>query len=103
MPTEGHFSSCHAEFHYEQASKPVGHGPAEPLAVRCSGNFLVHSKLKEGRIRLCIRKKMFFNEGGETLKQVAQRHGRRPIPGNILGQLGLGFEPPHIDKDVPAH
>jgi len=39
-------------------------------------------KLKEGRFRPDIRKKFFYNEGGETLEQVAQRGGRCPIPGN---------------------
>ncbi|KAK4824080.1 hypothetical protein QYF61_010591 [Mycteria americana] len=39
--------------------------------------------LKEGRFRLDIRKTFFYNEGGETLAQVAQRGGRCPIPGNI--------------------
>jgi len=32
-------------------------------------------KLKEGRFRLHIRKKFFYNEGGETLEQVVQRGG----------------------------
>ncbi|KAK4811061.1 hypothetical protein QYF61_016347 [Mycteria americana] len=40
-------------------------------------------KLKEGRFRLDIRKKYFYDEGVETLEQVAQRGGRCPIPGNI--------------------
>jgi len=42
-------------------------------------------KLKEGRLRLDTRKKFFYNEGGETLEQVAQRSGTGPIPGNIQG------------------
>ncbi|KAK4819178.1 hypothetical protein QYF61_025993 [Mycteria americana] len=43
-------------------------------------------KLKEGRFRLDIRKN-FYDEGGETLEQVAQRGGRCPIPGTIQGQV----------------
>ena len=36
-------------------------------------------KLKGGRFRLDIRKKFFYNEGGETLVQVAQRGSGGPI------------------------
>ena len=53
-----------------------------------------------GRFRLDIRKNFFYNEGGETLEQVAQRGGRCPIPGNIVGQVGRGSD---LVEDVPAH
>jgi len=46
---------------------------------------------------------MFYDEGGETLAQVAQRGGRCPIPGNIPGQVGRGSEQPDPVEDVPAH
>ena len=46
---------------------------------------------------------MFYNEGGETLAQVAQRGGGYPIPGNIQGQAGRGSEQPDLVEDVPAH
>jgi len=59
--------------------------------------------LKEGRFRLDIRKKFFYNEGGETLAQVAQRGSGGPIPGNIQGQVGLRSEQPDLIKYVPAH
>ena len=36
-------------------------------------------KLKEGRFRLDIRKKSFYNQSGEALEQIAQRGGRCPI------------------------
>jgi len=42
-------------------------------------------------------------EGGETLEQVAQRAGRCPIPKNIPGQVGQGFQQPTLVEDVPAH
>ena len=44
-----------------------------------------------------------FNEGGETLKQVAQSGGRCPIPGNIQGQAGQDSEQPDRVEGVPAH
>jgi len=31
-------------------------------------------------------KEIFYNEGGEMLKQVAQNSGRFPTPGNIEGE-----------------
>ncbi|KAK4826177.1 hypothetical protein QYF61_006039 [Mycteria americana] len=42
-------------------------------------------KLKEGRFRLDTRKTFFYNDGGGTLAQVAQRGSGCPIPGNIQG------------------
>ena len=60
-------------------------------------------KLKEGRFRLDLRKKFFYNEGGETLEQVAQRVSGGPIPRNIQGQVGWCSEQPGLVKDVPAH
>ena len=60
-------------------------------------------KLKEGRFRLDIRKKFFYNESGRTLEQVAQRSCGCPIPGGAQGQVGWGFEQPDLVKDVPAH
>jgi len=46
---------------------------------------------------------MFYNEGGGTLAQVAQRGGQCPIPGNVQGQVGRGSEHPDPVEDVPAH
>ena len=46
---------------------------------------------------------MFYNEGGETLEQVAQRGGRCPMPGNIQGQVGRGSKQTDLVEDVPAH
>ena len=60
-------------------------------------------KLKEGRLRLDIRKIFFYYEGRETLVQVAQRICGCPIPGTVQGQVGWGFEQPNLVKDVPAH
>ncbi|KAK4808393.1 hypothetical protein QYF61_002630 [Mycteria americana] len=58
-------------------------------------------KLREGRFRLDLRK-IFYNEGGEALAQVAQRGGGCPIPGNIQVQAGRGLEQPDLVEDVPA-
>ncbi|KAK4806794.1 hypothetical protein QYF61_005590 [Mycteria americana] len=60
-------------------------------------------KLKEGRFRLDIRKKFFYDEGGETGGQVVQRSCGCPIIGSVQGQVGWGFEPPDLVEDVPAH
>ena len=46
---------------------------------------------------------MFYDEGGETLQQVAQRSCGCPILGEVQGQVGRGFEQPHLVEDVPAH
>ena len=42
-------------------------------------------------------------EGGEALKQVAQRGCGCPIPGSVQGQAGWGFEQPGLVEGVPAH
>ena len=39
-----------------------------------------------------VRKKFFYNEGGEALEQVVQRSGGCPIPGDSQGQAGWGSE-----------
>ena len=41
--------------------------------------------------------------GGEILAQIAQRGSGGPIPGNIQGQVGWGYEQPGLVADVPAH
>ena len=46
---------------------------------------------------------MFYDDGGETLDQVAWRDGRCPIPGNVEDQVGQGSEQPGLVVDVPAH
>jgi len=59
-------------------------------------------KLKQGRFRLDIRKKFFYNEGCETLERVAQRGSGGPIPGNIQDQVGQGSEQSDLVSGVPA-
>lgn len=49
-----------------------------------------------------IRKKFFYDEVGETLKEVAQKCGRCLIPGNNQGQVGGESEQSDIVEDVPA-
>ena len=49
-------------------------------------------KLKEGRFKLDIREKFFYNKGGEALAQVAHIGDGCPIPGGIQGQAGPGSE-----------
>jgi len=43
------------------------------------------------------KEKIFYKEGAETLKQVAQR--RCPIIGSGQGQAGRGFEQPGLAED----
>jgi len=49
------------------------------------------------------KEEIFYNEGGDTLAQVAQRGDRCPIPGNVQGQVERGSEQPDPGEDVLAH
>lgn len=49
-----------------------------------------------------FQQEVFYNKGGETLKQVAQRAGRCPITGSIQSQVLRGSEQHDLDEDVPA-
>jgi len=60
-------------------------------------------KLKEGRFRLDIRKKFFYNEGGEILEQVGHRGSRCPFTASVQGEVGRGSEQPGLVEDVPAY
>jgi len=46
------------------------------------------------------KNKFFYDEGSETLRQVALRGGRCPFPGNIQGQVGQGSEKHDLAEDV---
>ena len=59
-------------------------------------------KLRQGRLRLDIRRK-FFTEGGVTLEQVAQGGCGCPIPGGIQCQAGYGSGQPGLVVGDPAH
>lgn len=48
-------------------------------------------KLKEGRFKLVIRKKLFIAKVVETQEEVAQRSCQCPIPESTQGQTGSGF------------
>jgi len=60
-------------------------------------------KLREGRFRLDIRKKFFYDKGVETLELIARRSSGGPTPGNIQGQFGQRSEQPGLVEDVPTH
>ena len=49
------------------------------------------------------KEEIFYDEGGETLKQVAQRSCGCPIIGGVQGQVGQGLEQPDLVEEVPAH
>lgn len=46
---------------------------------------------------------MFYDGGGETMEQVAQRGHRCPVCGTISVQIGWSSEQPDLHEDVPAH
>ena len=48
------------------------------------------------------QEEVLHHEGGETLEQVAQRHGGSPIPGSLQGQAGWGSEQLDLVGGVPA-
>ena len=59
-------------------------------------------KLRQGRFRLDIRKKV-FTQGGEALERVVQGGCGCPIPGGIQGQAGCGSGQPGLVVGDPAH
>jgi len=48
------------------------------------------------------KEEIFYNEGGETLEQVAYRGSGGPIPGNMQDQVGQGSEQPDLVEDAPT-
>ena len=55
------------------------------------------------QIQTRYKEEIFYNEGGETLEQVAQRGDSCPIPGNLQRQVGWRSEQPDLVEDVPAY
>lgn len=53
--------------------------------------------------RLIQGKYFFYDEGGETEKQTAERRGGCPISINIQGLFGHGSEQPDLVEDIPDH
>ena len=60
-------------------------------------------KQRQGRFRLDIRRKLFTQEGGDALEQVAQGGCGCSIPGGIQGQAGCGSGQPGLTVGDPAH
>jgi len=58
-------------------------------------------KLEEGRFRLDVRGK-FFTEGGEVVKEAAQRGCGCPIPGGIEARLAGAHGQPHLILHLEA-
>ena len=48
-------------------------------------------------------KEVFYNNGGETLEQVAHRGGGSCVSGDIQGEAGGGSEQPNLAISVPVH
>lgn len=46
---------------------------------------------------------IFYNNGCETLSEVAQRGGRSPMPGNLQSQVRWSSEQPDLVEDVPVN
>jgi len=46
---------------------------------------------------------IFYDEGSETLEQVAWRTYGCPIVGSVQGQVGRSFKQPDVVKDDPAY
>jgi len=49
----------------------------------------------------CVEQ-ILHHEGGEILKQVAQRSCGCPLSGSVPGQVGRSSEQPGLEEDVPA-
>ena len=60
-------------------------------------------KLKEGRFRLEVRRKILHSEGGEALAQTVQGSCGCPVPGHVQGQAGWGFGQPGLLGGIPAY
>ena len=55
-----------------------------------------------GKIDIRYKEEIFYNGGGETLAQVAQRGSGGPVPGNVQGQVGWHSEHLGLVEDIPA-
>jgi len=69
----------------------------------CDGTRGDSFKLKEGRFSLDIGKKFSKMRVVKHWKEVVQRGGRCPIPGDVQSQVRRGSERPGLVEGVPAH
>ena len=108
---EGQLSSgLHQEKHGHRAREGIlplcfdlVRPPWESCVQLWSPQHRTELELLERGQRRAAKMKFFYDEGGETLAQIAQRGERCPIHRNIPSQDGRGSEQPDPVEDVPAH
>lgn len=59
-------------------------------------------KLKDKRLTLDIRNKLFTSEGGETEEQISQRNHGCSLPGSVQGQVRWSFGQLDVEGSTPA-
>lgn len=55
--------------------------------------------LNRGQIQTRYKEEIFYDEGGETLEQVAQGSCGCPVIGSVWDQVGRGFEQSDLVKE----
>lgn len=56
-----------------------------------------------GQVQIRYQEEITYLEGGEALEQFSQRGCEYPIPGNVQGQVGWGFEQLDLVRGICVH